>query len=221
MRPAESDKCVHFRLPKGSVIGPLVVGGVLIDEKDEHKLAKIGVRDSKELSPAQRERMAAQIKKVAKDFVTVRITAKEIDELRKKKNLNLIEAEKMAEIIRLMKADRAYVDAPQVSTEKFKNILLALAKNHTEIIAENYADKKYKTVSAASIIAKVERDAEIEKIKKEVGFDFGVGYPHDARSIEFIKKCLRDKTHLEHIRHSWITVQELKGKRKQKKLGEF
>jgi len=206
---------------RGSVIGPLVVGGVLIDEEDEEKLAKIGVRDSKELTPAQRERMAAQIKKVAKDWVTVRITAKEIDELRKKKNLNIIEAEKMAEIIKLMKADKAYVDAPQVSTEKFKNILLALAKNRTEIIAENYADKKYKTVSAASIIAKVDRDAEVERIKKEVDFDFGVGYSHDARSIEFIKKCLREKTHLEYLRHSWTTVQELKGKKKQKKLGEF
>jgi ribonuclease HII len=208
-------------LPKGSVIGPLVVGGVMIDEEDEYKLAKIGVRDSKELTPAQREKMAVQIKKVAKDWVTVRITAKEIDELRKKKNLNIIEAEKMAEIIKLMKADKAYVDAPQVSTEKFKNVLLAMAKNHTQIIAENYADKTYKTVSAASIIAKVDRDAEVERIKKEVGFDFGVGYSHDARSIEFIKKCLREKTHLEYLRHSWITVQELKGKRKQKKLGEF
>jgi ribonuclease HII len=206
---------------RGSVIGPLVVGGVMIDEEDEHLLAKIGVRDSKELTPAQRERMAVQIKKVAKDWVTVRVTAKEIDEMRKKKNLNIIEAEKMAEIIKLMKADKAYVDAPQVSTEKFKNVLLALAKNHTHIIAENYADKTYKTVSAASIIAKVDRDAEVERIKKEVGFDFGVGYSHDARSIEFIKKCLREKTFLEYLRHSWTTVQELKGKRKQKKLGDY
>ncbi|MEM5814247.1 MAG: ribonuclease HII [Candidatus Aenigmatarchaeota archaeon] len=206
---------------RGSVIGPLIVGGVLIDEEDEEKLKKIGVRDSKELTPAQRERMASEIKKVAKEWVTVRITAKEIDELRKKKNLNVIEAEKMAEIIKFLKGDRAYVDAPQVSTEKFKNVLLALAKNHTEIIAENYADRKYKVVSAASIIAKVERDAEIEKIKKEAGFDFGVGYPHDERSIEFVKKCLREKRFLEYLRHSWTTVQELKGKKKQKKLGEF
>jgi ribonuclease HII len=61
----------------------------------------------------------------------------------------------------------------------------------------------------------------LERIKKEVGFDFGVGYPHDERSIEFVKKCLREKTFLEYLRHSWTTVQELKGKKKQKKLGEF
>lgn len=207
---------------RGPVIGPMVVAGVLIDKKDEIKLRRIGVRDSKELTPLQRERMAAQIKKVAKDWVAVKISAKQIDAQRKKKkNLNVIEAEKMAEIIKLMKADRAYVDAPQVSVEKFKNILLALAKNRTKIIAENYADKKYKVVAAASIIAKVERDAEIDKIKKKVGFDFRTGYPHDERSIEFVKKCLREKTHLEWIRHSWVTVQELKEKKKQKKLGEF
>ncbi|MEM5782684.1 MAG: ribonuclease HII [Candidatus Aenigmatarchaeota archaeon] len=198
-------------------MGPMVLAGVLIEEK----LRKIGVKDSKLLSPKQRERLYNLIKKIAKDFVILKISAKEIDELRKEKNLNLIEAEKMAQIIKVMKADKAYVDAPQKSTEKFKEILLNLAKNKTEIIAENYADKKYHVCSAASIIAKVERDKEIEKIKKIVNFDFGVGYSHDARSIEFVKKCLKEKKHLEFIRHSWITVDSLKSKKEQKSLKEF
>ncbi|MEM5778386.1 MAG: ribonuclease HII [Candidatus Aenigmatarchaeota archaeon] len=202
-------------------MGPMVLAGVLIEEKNEEKLRKIGVKDSKLLSPKQRERLYNLIKKIAKDFVILKISAKEIDELRKEKNLNLIEAEKMAQIIKVMKADKAYVDAPQKSTEKFKEILLNLAKNKTEIIAENYADKKYHVCSAASIIAKVERDKEIEKIKKIVNFDFGVGYSHDARSIEFVKKCLKEKKHLEFIRHSWITVDSLKSKKEQKSLKEF
>ena len=207
---------------RGSVIGPLVIAGVLIDKKDRQTLRKLGVRDSKELSPKKREKLAKEIKKLAKDWVAIKVSAKQIDELRKKKkNLNVIEAEKMAQIIKLMKADTAYVDAPQTSIEKFKNILLALSKNKTKIIAENYADKKYKIVAAASIIAKVERDKEIEKIKKKVGFDFGVGYPHDKRSISFVKLCLKEKKHLEFLRQSWTTVQELKGKRKQKRLSDF
>jgi ribonuclease HII len=199
----------------------MVIAGVMIDEKDEEKLRKIGVKDSKMLTPLQRERLFPLIKKIAKDYIALKVSAKEIDELRKTINLNKIEAEKMAQIIKAMKADKAYVDTPQVSTEKFKAILLNLAKNHTEIIAENYCDETYPVCSAASIIAKVERDKEVEKIKKIVGFDFGVGYSHDSRSIEFVKKCLKEKKYLDYIRHSWITVDDLKSKKEQKSLKEY
>jgi len=206
---------------RGSVIGPMVIAGVMIEEKDEEKLRKIGVKDSKMLTPLQRERLFPLIKKIAKDYVALKVSAKEIDETRKIKNLNIIEAERMAQIIKTMGADKAYVDAPQVSTEKFKMVLLNMAKNHTEIISENHADVKYPVVSAASIIAKVERDKEVEEIKKIVGFDFGVGYSHDSRSIEFVKKALKDGKHLEYIRHSWATVDGLKSKKEQKSLKEY
>lgn len=206
---------------RGSVIGPMYLAGVLIDKNDENKLRKIGVKDSKLLTPLQRKNLYSLIKKIAKDYVSLKVSAKEIDELRKTINLNKIEAEKMAQIIKTMKADIAYIDAPQVSTEKFKRILLALAKNNTEIIAENYADLKYPIVGAASIIAKFERDREIEEIKKIVGFDFGVGYSHDSRSIEFVKKCLKEKKHLEFIRHSWVTVSNIKSEKEQKSLKEY
>lgn len=208
--------------PRGAVIGPLVIGGVLVDEQGEQKLRDIGVKDSKLLTSKQREQLYGKIKNIAKDFVVIKISAKEIDELRKIKNLNRIEAERMAEIIRAMNADKAYVDAPQVSTEKFRQYLLALAKNHTEIVAENYADKKFPVCSAASIIAKVERDKEIEKLKKQVGHDFGVGYSHDERTIDFLKELLKkQKEFPDFVRKSWITAIEIKGKRVQKKLAEF
>lgn len=206
---------------RGSVIGPLVVAGVMIEEKDEEKLRKIGVKDSKMLTPQQREKLYPLIKKIAKDYVALKVSAKEIDELRKIKNLNIIEAEKMAQIIKAMGADKAYVDTPQASTEKFKAILINLAKNHTEIIAENYCDERYPVCSAASVIAKVERDMEVEKIKKEVGFDFGVGYSHDERSINFVKWCLKNNKCLEFVRQSWATVDSIKSKKEQKKLDDY
>ena len=193
----------------------------MIEEEDQDKLKKLGVKDSKLLSPKQREHIYPKIKRIAKDFITIKISAEDIDRLRKIINLNKIEAEKMAEIIKAMKADKAYVDAPQVSTHKFKAYLENLAKNSTEIIAENYADKKYVVVGAASILAKVERDGEIEKIKRIVGEDFGVGYSHDKRTIEFVKRCLAEKKHLQYIRHSWITVSDLKKGKAQKSLIEF
>jgi len=193
----------------------------MVEEKDLEKLKRIGVKDSKLLSPERREKLYSIIKKLAKDYVTIKISAKEIDELRKVKNLNIIEAEKMAEIIKAMKADVAYVDAPQVSTEKFKRYLLNMAKNHTEIIAENYADKKYVIVGAASILAKVERDKEIEEIKKKAGVDFGVGYSHDERTRKFLKDLLDKGEYPDFVRKSWVTAIEIKGKKKQKTLEDF
>jgi ribonuclease HII len=206
---------------RGSVIGPLVVAGVMIDEELEPELKRMGVKDSKMLSPEERERLYPMIKKIAMDCVALHISANEIDFLRKEKNLNVIEAERMAQIIKTLNADRAYVDAPQVSTGKFKAVLMNMARNDTEIIAENYCDKNHPVCSAASVIAKVERDAEVEKIKKIVDFNFGVGYPHDARSIEFVEKALKEKKHLEFIRHSWVTVDGLKEKKEQKTLKEY
>jgi ribonuclease HII len=206
---------------RGAVLGPMVIGGVMIEKEKLEKLRNLGIRDSKLLTPKQRERMYSEIKKISRDHLILKVSAKQIDDLRKVINLNRIEAEKMANIIRVMKADQAIIDAPQVSTDKFKSILLGLAKNKTEIICENYADKKYPIVSAASIIAKVERDREIENIKKIVKYDFGVGYPHDERTINFIKQCLKEKKHLHYIRHSWVTTKNLKTKKEQKKLKDY
>ena len=42
--------------------------------------------------------------------------------------------------------------------------------------------------SAASIIAKTTRDAEIEKIKKKIGIDFGSGYTSDPVTCKFLKE---------------------------------
>lgn len=206
---------------RGSVVGPLVVAGAMMDEKDLKKFAPLGLKDSKLLTPKRREVLYAQLKKLLRGHYIIKISARDIDLLRESKNLNVIEAEAMARIIRDSKADRAIVDAPQVSTEKFSNMLLNMAKNHTQITSENKADEKYPIVSAASIIAKVERDAEIERIKKEVKFDLGVGYPHDERTIAFVKAAMDHPDFSQYIRHSWVTVELLKGKKNQKKLEDF
>lgn len=206
---------------RGSVIGPLVIAGLMIDAKDEIKLKQLGVKDSKLLSEKQRNKLYDEIKKIAKDYVVLKIGANEIDQLRLKTNLNKIEGQKMAEIIKTLSPDKAILDAPQVSTDKFRDFVKGIAKNKTKIISENYADFNHPVVAGASILAKVERDREIEKIKRLVEFDFGVGYPHDSRSIEFVKNCIKNKTNLQHIRHSWVTVLDAIIENEQKKLKDF
>ena len=206
---------------RGAVVGPLVLAGVKIDKDDESKLKDIGIKDSKLLTRQQREALYDKVKEIAKDYVVIKIPAKEIDELRERTNLNKIEAMKIGEILTAMKADQAIIDAPQVSTDKFAAIVKSYTKSKTKLICENYADMNHVICAAASILAKVERDWEVDKIAKEVGFDLGVGYPSDERAVNFVKKALKEKKFLEYIRFSWVTVSDIIEQKEQKSLSDF
>jgi ribonuclease HII len=74
------------------------------------------------------------------------------------------------------------------------------------IITEHKADDKYVVVAAASIVAKVERDQEIAKLKKEYK-DIGSGYPSDPKTIQFLKDNHPDLP--DFVRKSWETVHRL------------
>ena len=210
---------------RGALIGPMVISGVSIDQKDEKKLKLHGVKDSKKLSPMMREKLAKVIEKVAKDIVVIRVQACKIDDYRARGiNLDKIEAIKMAEIIKIINSERIYIDSLEANPSKFKQMILKnLEPNGTELIVENYADETYTAVSAASIIAKVHRDNAIKEIKERVNFDFGVGYSHDKRTIEFVQMLVKKhKGDLPpYVRKSWITTQDLLEKSFQKKVKEF
>lgn len=198
---------------RGAVLGPLVVCGFLIDEKDEEKLRKIGVKDSKKLTPKKREDLALKIEEIGIHIVIIRIPSSKIDANRKRGiNLNQIEAIKMAEIVNLLEPDKVIVDAPSHNTNKFRDYLFSkIEKKGVEIVSENFADQNYPVVSAASILAKVNRDEAIEELKKKVGENFGVGYPHDPRTINFLN-VLAEKNHGKfpsYIRHTWDTVERI------------
>jgi ribonuclease HII len=79
-----------------------------------------------------------------------------------------------------------FIDCPSINqkafTKQFESFVTGM-----KIVAEHKADAKYPVVSAASIIAKVTRDTEIERLKKVVGMDFGSGYPADPKTQEFLK----------------------------------
>ncbi len=199
---------------RGSLIGPLIIAGVMMRAEDLPKLAEIGVRDSKILSPQNRERLALEIKRIAKKYSLVKLSPREIDRVvergRKLHKLNRLEAQAMAKIIETLKPDMAYVDASDVLEERFKEHILENLSFQVEIISEHKADKKYPIVSAASIIAKVERDKEIKELKKVYG-DFGCGYPTDRKTVDFLKQCLKKfGEYPDFIRKSWKTAKKAK-----------
>jgi len=199
---------------RGSVIGPLVIAGILIDEGDIPKLVRLGVKDSKLLSPSRREALAVEIKRIAKKHAVVKLSPAEIDMVvergRKLFKLNRLEAQAMAKVIELLKPDVAYVDASDVLEERFKQHILECLPFKVEIVSEHKADRKYPVVSAASIIAKVERDREIAELKAKYG-DFGCGYPTDPKTLEFLRHCLENlKEYPEFVRKSWAPAKKIR-----------
>ena len=206
---------------RGPVIGPLVITGVLIDEKDEKKLLSIGVKDSKKLSALQRERMFDGITEAAKDIKTIITSPKEIDEAVESEhmNLNWLEAEHMITILNELKPDKAVIDCPSNNIIAFKNYLKVKLKKKIELRLAHKADELYPVVSAASIIPKVTRDKEIVKIKERIGEEFGSGYPSDPATKRFIEKNYTKYPDI--FRKSWETYRALADGKKQKKLGEY
>ena len=194
---------------RGSVLGPLVIAGVVVPEKMEKVLERMGVKDSKRLAPHRRTILSRKLKKMF-DYDIVVITAREIDEMRADGiNLNEIERNAMQDLILKMKPEKAIVDAVDVKAERFQENL----KNSTgfDIIAEHKADNNYIQVSAASIIAKAERDAQIEEINKEFIKTGGIGsgYPSDPTTKKFLTNYTYDEMP-DFVRRSWNTVSKMK-----------
>jgi len=199
---------------RGAVIGPLVIAGVLFYEKDLPKLEELGVRDSKLLSSTRRFRLAEKIKEIALKYSVVKLSPKEIDKVvmsnRKLHKLNRLEARAMARVIMELSPEIAYVDASDVSAERFKQHILECLPFRLEIVSEHKADKIYPIVSAASIIAKTERDMVIKELERKYG-DLGCGYPTDPKTIEFLKKCLEKfEEYPDFVRKSWKPAKKLK-----------
>jgi len=204
---------------KGAVLGPLVISGVSVEENKLKKLKELKVRDSKEISHKRRIFLSDEIEKIAKDIIVVKVGACKIDNYKKMGiNLNRLETMKFADIINYLGSHKTYIDAYEANTKKLKTVLERMTKNGSELIVENYADKNHLIVGAASIIAKVEREKEIEKLRKKHKFD-GSGYPSDERTVQWLKTVLEKKSEFpDCVRRTWATSEILDGQHKQKTI---
>lgn len=197
--------------------------GILIKEEDEAKLKSIGAKDSKLLTPRTREILFDQIKKMVLKYEIVILSPQEIDEAvegSKETNLNWLEAKTSAKIINKLKPEKAILDCPSPNIRAYENYLRKhLDSKKIVLVCAHHADKDFPLVSAASILAKVTRDREIECIKKRIGIDFGSGYPADPVTKAFLKEHYMDFPDI--IRHSWAPYKALVKQKSQKRLGEF
>lgn len=217
---------------RGAVIGPLVIALVAVRKSSEHKFSEIGVRDSKLLSKERRERLYKDILKIATEIRIDKISPSEIDEaLTNKISLNELEAIHFAKLLDKFdsKLDRVYLDSPDVIEEKFGvriNLLssipfsvnkiksrrenVAVGVKKTKLISEHKADSTYPVVSAASIVAKTVRDREVRLLERRLNIKIGSGYPSDLKTIDAIRKNLKNRNLHKHIRNRWSTMERIK-----------
>jgi ribonuclease HII len=201
---------------RGAVIGPLVVAGVLVEDEDLPCLTDIGVKDSKCLSPDRREDLAIEIRKLAVGLHVEKLLPEEIDKVvttgRKLHRLNRLEAVAMAKVIEALKPDTVYVDASDVLADRFGQHIEEELSFKTRIVSEHKADKRYPIVSAASIIAKVERDNAISMLRQRYG-SIGCGYPTDPQTLIFLENWITELgAYPDFVRKSWKPAKRLKHK---------
>jgi ribonuclease HII len=119
----------------------------------------------------------------------------------------------MAKIIDALKPDEVYVDAADVLEHRFKNHIKECLKIETKIVSKHKADKIFPVVSAASIIAKVERDREIASLRLEYG-DFGSGYLTDEKTMVFLRQLLeKNDEYPSCVRKSWKPAKRAKNEK--------
>ncbi len=183
--------------------------------------------------------MYDEITSIAQEVKIYKIGNEEINQaMASGVSLNSIEALNFARLIDSLEASpkKIFLDSPDVVQHKFGIRVCLFSKKsmsmgqsygtsnpvgdnsaETTLITEHKADSRYPVVSGASIIAKVTRDFEMDKISDELGIDCGSGYPSDAKTINAIKENLKNKSVMGYIRDRWKTIELVK----QSKIEEF
>ena len=146
---------------RGPLAGPVVAAAVILDPARPIE----GLRDSKQLSEVRRDALSLQIKERALAWAIAGCTPAEIDEI------NILQASMLA----MRRAVEALAVVPQL-VRVDGNRCPELQMPVEAIVG---GDDSIPCISAASIIAKVYRDAEMRRLHAqfpEYGFDRHKGY---------------------------------------------
>ncbi len=207
----------------------MVISLVSVKKAMMHKFPEIGVRDSKLLTRKRRDELYNSILKIAEDVKIDRIMPAEINSAMKAGiSLNELEAIHFAKLFDKFDpgVNFLYLDSPDVIADKF-GIRVNMLSNkptkvsgirakrlksikYTTIVAEHKADSRYPVVSAASIMAKVERDRAMDQLSNELSIDLGSGYPSDYHTINAVQKNIKDKNLSMHLREYWKTLENIR-----------
>lgn len=191
---------------RGALLGPLVIALVCLPEASISLLEELGVKDSKVLSPLERGRLHSEIKRIARKvrgFVAYKcLSPGAIDRFRLSRNpggINELERKAAFSLLNSFFSFRPLASGSLTVFLDGKKIFQDLSRRFPEdppvrFRAEDRADERFPVVSAASIIAKHERDLRIRKIFSRYAPEFGPirgnGYPN-SETMKFIEEYQR------------------------------
>lgn len=182
---------------RGSVIGPLVMYGVIVTPQVTPFLLKLGVRDSKKVRPHIRDELAATILKCCAYEYKI-ATAQDVDDAVWHTSLNELEQHMAQRIIN--RCNAFYEDQIGHVILDGQSLFDPLRKKlGRQIIAEDKADQNHLAVAAASICAKAHRDQLLRWIAG--GPLPGNGYPN-PNTCTWLREN-RTKIARKYIRHTW------------------
>ncbi len=156
---------------RGALAGPVAVGAVILPDDPTLLFSTLsGARDSKQMTPLARERLAIRIKDVALDWSVGFAGADEID------LQGIVRAARLAAI----RALRQFTLTPQYLLTDFRLELPQLEISQTSLVK---GDARCLSVACASILAKTERDAllrELDARHPKYGLGKNKGYGTQA-----------------------------------------
>jgi ribonuclease HII len=201
---------------KGPVLGSMFAAAVRADP-DELPAA---VADSKRLSPERREQLDGEIRRCG-TVAVVEVPVGRIDD--PETDMNGLTVDAHAEAIGSLTTggEEGYLDAADTNAVRFERRVADRLETDLELRAQHQADEEYAAVSAASIVAKVARDAHVEELAERYG-DLGSGYPGDETTRTFLRTFVEEHGHLpDCARASWQTAQDVLARCDQASLAEF
>ncbi|WP_018155548.1 ribonuclease HII [Demetria terragena] len=153
---------------RGALAGPVSVGVVVID--DRTRTVPKGVRDSKLLSQAARERMVPKVRRWATAYAVGHSSAAEIDELGIMACLRLAGTRALAQLdivpdLIILDGNHNWLIDPQ--RQGLLGLLDPPERPLPPVRTMIKADLKCSSVAAASVLAKVERDQMLAHMAQE------------------------------------------------------
>lgn len=204
---------------KGPVLGSMYAAAVVAEPED----LPDGVADSKTLAPERRAELATALETDPDVSIGVgEIPVARIDD--PETDMNTLTVDVQARALSQVDIDglEGYVDAGDTNAERFGRRVASRLAGDPIIHAEHRADETHPIVAAASVVAKVHRDAHVEALAEEYDADVGSGYPSDARTRAFLESYLETTGELPACaRTSWQTSKDLVAGATQRGLGEF
>ncbi|KAF9066626.1 ribonuclease H2 subunit A [Rhodocollybia butyracea] len=209
---------------RGPVLGPLVYGVAYCPAAYRDQLEELGFADSKTLTPAIRSNLLETLRSDPDNIGwSVRVVSPQAisSGMMRRPAVNLNRQSQDATVMLIkdvldkgIQLSEVYVDALG-TTSTYKAYLSSLFPG-IEFTVESKADFKYKIVGAASVAAKVTRDACLEDWTFEEseytppGIELGSGYPSDPKTQAWLKTGLDPIFGFPKVvRFSWTTVKIL------------